>query len=147
MNKAYNIIEAVNMPTGTEFEVKFNDGYKNMFDNKMMVCKDDDGYKSLVWPAHEKGVTDGMLINAKFYKIPKAITFKEAVESGKKVRITRKISVLAYPDEAMLKDDLNEYETGKYVSLSEMLGILYWCIPWSEINNIFKEKCWLIEED
>ena len=144
MSKAYNIIEASNM-INTEFKVVYKSGedrVKNVYvgANGTILSMVNDGEMTVV-----KGYGD--LINAKFYKIPKAITFKEAVESGKKVRITKKISFRTYPDEVLLKNDLNEYETGKYVSLAKMLGILYWCIPWGEINNIFKEKCWLIEED
>ena len=144
MSKAYNIIEASNM-VNTEFKVVYKSGedrVKNVYvgANGTILSMENDGEKTIV-----KGYGD--LINAKFYKVQPPVTFEEAVESGKKVRITREISVIGYPDEVLLKNDLNEYETGKYVSLTEMLGILYWCIPWGEINNIFKEKCWLIEED
>ena len=144
MSKAYNIIEASNM-VNTEFKVVYKSGedrVKNVYvgANGTILSMENDGEKTIV-----KGYGD--LINAKFYKVQPPVTFEEAVESGKKVRITREISVIGYPDEVLLKNDLNEYETGKYVSLAKMLGILYWCIPCSEINNIFKEKCWLIEED
>lgn len=82
MSKEYNVIEALNMPEGTKLECIFEDGSKSKY-----IVKGDKN------PVLSNGVGAELSLNrkaanAKFIKIPKPLTFFEAmklIEEGKKV--------------------------------------------------------------
>lgn len=85
--KELNIIEAMNMPVGTEFEV-FSDGrklerkFKINDINELVVVYDND-YKA------PRNVTKE-IINYKFIPIPKLVNFMKAVQvakEGKRVKV------------------------------------------------------------
>lgn len=90
MSKAYNIIEAINMPVGTEFEVYLKGKEKpdsKLADGNMIVNCD----YEFVWAKNNECIDeiDRGIFNAKFYKVQNPIDFFEAmklVSEGKKVK-------------------------------------------------------------
>ena len=85
MNKGLNIIEAVNMPIGTEFEMFFKSGRKGT--QKVIVSVELDSHK-LIWEDGKDVKFYGDIINAKFIPVPKSVSFIDAVESEKRIRVS-----------------------------------------------------------
>ena len=85
MNKKLNIIEALNMPVGTEFEVFFKSGRKD--DLKVIVSKVLGSHK-LIWEDGKDVKAYGCTINARFVPVQKPVRFMEAVNSGKRIRVS-----------------------------------------------------------
>lgn len=82
--KELNIIEAIKMPVGTEFTIKpsiVSCSCPNVFING------DKGEKVLVLKNKELVPTAESILSAKFIPIQKPVSFMEAVESGKKVKV------------------------------------------------------------
>ena len=85
MNKELNIIEAVNMPIGTEFEMFFKSGRKGT--QKVIVSVELDSHK-LIWEDGKDVKSYGCIINAKFIPVQKPVSFIDAVKSGKRIRVS-----------------------------------------------------------
>ena len=85
MNKKLNIIEAVNMPAGTEFEVFFKSGRKD--DLKVIVLEVLGSHK-LIWEDGKDVKAYGCTINARFVPVQKPVRFMEAVNSEKRIRVS-----------------------------------------------------------
>ena len=85
MNKELNIIEAVNMPIGTEFEVFFKSGRKEEL--KVIVCIEAGSHK-LIWEDGEDLKTYDDIMNARFIPVQKPVNFINAVKSGKRIRVS-----------------------------------------------------------
>ena len=85
MNKEFNIIEAVNMPICTEFEVFFKSGIKE--DLKAIVCAEAGSHK-LIWEDGEDLKTYDDIMNARFIPVQKPVNFINAVKSRKRIRVS-----------------------------------------------------------
>ena len=85
MSKELNIIEAVNMPIGTEFEIFFKSGRKGT--QKVIVSEELESHK-LIWEDGKDVKSHGCAINARFVPVQKPVNFMEAVESGKRIRVS-----------------------------------------------------------
>ena len=85
MNKELNIIEAVNMPIGTEFEVFFKSGRK---DDLKVIVSEVLGSHKLIWEDGKDVKAYGCMINARFVPVPKPVSFIDAVKSGKRIRVS-----------------------------------------------------------
>ncbi len=87
LNKELNILQAIEMPIETEFEVIL-DGQKYNMNAKITKAKVM-GKKQLVWDnrAYIEVVINDSILNAKFIPIQKPVSFMEALESGKKVKV------------------------------------------------------------
>ena len=85
MNKELNIIEAVNMPAGTEFEVFFKSGRK---DDLKVIVSEVLGSHKLIWEDGKDVKAYGCTINARFVPVQKPVRFMEAVNSGKRIRVS-----------------------------------------------------------
>ena len=83
MNKELNIIEAVNMPIGTEFEVFFKSGRKG---TQKVIVSEELGSHKLIWEDGKDVKSYGCIINAKFIPVQKPVNFINAVKSGKRIR-------------------------------------------------------------
>ena len=85
MNKELNIIEALNMPVGTEFEVFFKSGRK---DDLKVIVSEVLGSHKLIWEDGKDVKAYGCTINARFVPMPKPVSFINAVKSGKRIRVS-----------------------------------------------------------
>lgn len=89
MSKILNIIEASNMPVGTEFCVEFKDGFELPSGNIVVITESPCVFKWKNDDVDENVYAGKGFINAKFKVIQKEVSLKEAMEanmSGKAVR-------------------------------------------------------------
>ena len=85
MNKELNIIEAVNMPVGTEFEMFSKSGIK---ETQKVIVSEVFGSRKLIWEDGKDVKAYGYTINSKFIPVPKPVSFIDAVKSGKRIRVS-----------------------------------------------------------
>ena len=85
MSKELNIIEAVNMPICTEFEVFFKSGRKG---TQKVIVSEELGSHKLIWEDGKDVKSYGCIINAKFIPAQKPVSFIDAVKSGKRIRVS-----------------------------------------------------------
>lgn len=122
MSKELNIIEAIDMPIGTEFNVIFNDGCEA----KVILEKTNKGNgKYFEWikpPINEfDGETrDSVIaasgfINAKFIPLQKPVSFMEAVKSNKRICV----------DYQPIANWLNRVIYEKYKNFMSLTGLFY----------------------
>ena len=84
MNKELNIIEAVNMPAGTEFEMFSKSGIK---ETQKVIVSEVFGSRKLIWEDGKDVRAYGCTINARFVSTQQnPVSFMEAVKSGKRIR-------------------------------------------------------------
>lgn len=130
MSKVYNIIEAINMPVGTEFEV-YLDGKENpdskLADGNMIVNYD----YEFVWAKNNERIDeiDRKMFNAKFYKLPKIIQVDPLTAIGSNKLIT-------------LTTETFEYKNMNLHDLMEQLSLR----NNKEIKEAFESGEWYIEE-
>ena len=85
MNKELNIIEAVNMPAGTKFEVFFKSGRK---DDLKVIVSEVLGSHKLIWEDGKDVKVYGCTMNARFVPVQKPVSFIDAVKSRKRIRVS-----------------------------------------------------------
>ncbi|WP_271814529.1 hypothetical protein [Clostridium beijerinckii] len=144
MSKKLNIIEAMKMPIGTEFEVIF-DG-KKIPNNTMVIYRSlasDRNTKHIDWKSHPDGTfmkPYDYLINGVFIPIQQPVSFMEAIEEGsedKKVKVV--MDRITFPKH--FTDALN-----KYMTLNEIFKFMSEHLSRVGIRNVIKEGKWYIEE-
>lgn len=143
----YNIIEALNLPIGTELKPIFKDGEESL--SNVIVSKVNDNEKTLRFKINDKIChCDEMFVTAKFIKVQQSITFHEALESGQKVRLSVEKYNFFYftSNEEYLNNLIKRYNQGEYLLIDELLCILSFGCSTSTVKKILTEKCWLIEE-
>lgn len=84
MNKELNIIEALNMPVGTEFEMFPKSGRK---ENKKVIVSVELGSHKLIWEDGKDVKAYRYTMNAKFIPVPKPVSFMEAVKSRRRIKV------------------------------------------------------------
>lgn len=145
--KEYNIIEALNLPIGTELKPIFKDGEESL--SNVIVSKVNDNEKTLRFKIDNKiCCCDEMFVTAKFIKVQQSITFHEALESGQKVRLSGEKYDFYFTksNEEYLNSLMRRYNKGEYLSIDELLCISSYYYSTSAVKKILTEKCWLIEE-
>lgn len=142
----YNIIEAINLPINTELKPIFKDGTESL--SNVIVSKVNDNEKTLRFKIDNKiCCCDEMFVTAKFIKAQQSITFQEALESGKKVRLSvEEYDFHFISNEEYLNSFIRRYNKGEYLLIDELLCILSYYYSTSAVKKILTEKCWLIEE-
>lgn len=142
----YNIIEAFNLPIGTELKPIFKDGEESL--SNVIVSKVNDNEKTLRFKIDNKiCCCDEMFVTAKFIKVQQSITFHEALESRQKVRLSsEKYDFYFESNEEYLNKLIKRYNEGEYMLVDELLCILSYYYSTSTVKKILTEKCWLIEE-
>ena len=151
MSKELNILQAIEMPVGTEFKVIYKNGLKNtiktVLDGNRSFIKESDGYLEC---------TTYNFVTAKFIPIQKPVSFIEAVKSGHRIKV----------EHNLIEDILLNKEDGYFVSNSsynreaierfrnkELMPVNYlffalgYLFDESEIAEIITDGKWYIEEE
>ena len=139
MSKELNILQAIEMPVGTEFRVVYKDSIK-MAIKKTVLDKN----RNFV------AVSDGDLestthnfVTAKFIPIQKPVSFEEAICSNKRIKVV-------VPKELNDKYSngitclLNDYWNNEYETVENILKML---AKHSKREFLIKECKWYIEEE
>ena len=115
MSKELNILQAIEMPVGTEFEVIYKNGLKNtiktVLDGNRNFIKESDGYLEC---------TTYNFVTAKFIPIKKPVSFMEAVKSGRRIKVEHNL----IDDFLLNKTDI--YFTSNSSYNREVIGMLLW---------------------
>ena len=138
--KELNIIEASNMPLGTEFEIKYQNGKTDTWKCKVV---EGDSNNLLSWISNDNSIGGTQdIINAKFIiiKTQKPVSFMEAVSSEKNMIKVDIEDIICGLSENM-KEQLREYNT---------IGATLYCLSNHFTNEslvkIFQEGKWYIED-
>ena len=126
MNKELNIIEAVNMPIGTEFEVFFKSGRKG---TQKVIVSEELGSHKLIWEDGKDVKSYGCIINAKFIPVQKPVSFIDAVKSGKRIRVSSP-----------------EYELIDFCTIGNAIHKLSLMISEEYMRKVILNGKWYIEE-
>lgn len=150
MSKKLNIIEAMKMPIGTEFEVEF-DGEK-IPNNTMIVSLDFVGtkeYKTIDWKCHPNDSfmrPFDFLINGVFIPIQQPVSFMEVVNSEKRCRVEHRF-MKEIKNKNVIETVYNsEFEKGAYLPLNYLMCILGGNNIASDLKQIIKEGKWYLED-
>ena len=149
MNKELNIIEAVNMPPGTEFEMFPKSGIK---ETKKVIVSEVLGSHRLIWEDGIDVKIYAYTMNAKFIPIQKPLTFMEAVKSGGIIRVEHKLidnfkplMNTNYLNDDYLKLCCNRLTKGEYIEISALLYSLGYLFGDESISKILTEGKFYIE--
>jgi hypothetical protein len=144
MSKKLNIIEAMKMPIGTEFEVIFNG--EKMPNNTMKIYRSLEGKKDckhMDWTCHPKEISMkpyDFLINGVFIPIQQPVSFIEAV-ADQNNKIMADISELDFP--LYVKEKFSEHS---YKSIRDMLFLLTNIFSDKGLSKVITKGKWYIEE-
>lgn len=152
MNKKLNIIEAMKMPIGTEFEVEF-DGEK-IPNNTMIVSLDFVGtkeYKTIDWKCHPNDSfmrPFDFLINGVFIPIQQPVSFMEVVNSDKKCRVEHELVSKGFKEneDVMMLGWAKSFERGEFIPFNFLMHIIAFYLGWSELRIVILEGKWYLEE-
>lgn len=91
MSKKLNIIEAMKMPVGTEFEVEFKDRKKAII--KVLKSTDFTCSKVLAWDGNRRSLANicDTTLDATFIPIQQPVSFMEAIAKGKIIRLDHEL--------------------------------------------------------
>lgn len=139
MSKKLNIIKAMKMPIGTEFEVVYDDGFKFDEGNKVKLEKCTSGSR-LAWLNGDDVYCGNQFITATFISIQQPVSFAEAIKNpNKKIKI--EIDSAYYSKE--LKERLN-----KFMSISTIFLLLGSVLNSGELFRLIDTcKCYIGESE
>ena len=151
MSKELNIIEAVNMPMGTEFEMFFKSGRKEI---QKVIVSEELGSHKLIWEDGKDVKTYDDTMNAKFIPIQKPLTFMEAIKSGSRIRVEHElidnfkpVTSLNYLNDDYLELCCNILTKGGYVENNDLLSSLGYLFGNGAISKILTEGKFYIEKE
>ena len=149
MSKELNIIEAVNMPAGTEFEMFPKSGIK---ETQKVIVLEKLGSHKLIWEDGRDVKIYDYTMNAKFVPVTKPLTFMEAVKSGGRIRIEHEVIDKYKPlmNTNYLNDDYlelccNTLTKGGYLEISDLLCALGYLFRNEIVSKILTEGKFYIE--
>lgn len=128
MSKKLNIIEAMKMPIGTEFEVFSTLNRKA--DVNMILRENENNKKYLEWVDNEPLKVFEFLMDTTFIPIQQPVSFMEAITSGKRIKCVH--------DRFSKRD--------KYITISEMFNRMSNSGNYDFIPTLVNEAKWYIEE-
>jgi hypothetical protein len=147
MIKKLNIIEAMKMPIGTEFNVEYKD---TIDDSTISIKGGSGGTKIFIWADGERLALSDRTLKATFIPIQQPVNFMQVIESDKRCRVEHEImhnlSKQTYCNENAIKDDVNDMLDGKYMSLDKILSALSWKLGADELSAVIKKGKWYLEE-
>ena len=138
MSKELNILQAIEMPVGTEFKVIYKNSIerqiKTILDENRNFIKESDAYLEC---------TTYNFVTAKFIPVQKPVSFIEAICSNKRIKVVvpKELNDKYSNEITCLLDDFwnNKYETVE--DILEMLG-------GNEKREVLIKECkWYIEEE
>ena len=138
MSKELNILQAIEMPAGTEFKVI----YKNITERPVKTILDKNKNFVLEIDGDFESVTHNF-VTAKFIPIQKPVSFEEAICSNKRIKVV-------VPKELNDKYSngitclLNDSWNNKYETIGNILKML---ARQSKREVLIKECEWYIEEE
>lgn len=141
--KKYSITEVLNHKVGTLFDVVTPDGYKY----KCEVCGDTD-VRYIKNAEKDKEIEiNSYVANSKFYKVKTLVYFQEALDSGKRIRLSGVTFKHIVTGSGYLTDCIKAYEKGEYLVISDLLGIMSIAYNDIDFREALNSKMWLIEEE
>ena len=151
MNKEFNIIEAVNMPEGTEFEMFSKSGIKK---TQKVIVLEKSGSHKLIWEDGRDVKAYDDTINARFIPVPKLVSFMEAVGSGHRIKVEHNLiddAILNKKDIYFRSDSphnrkaLEMFRRKEFMSPNLLFSALGYLFDGSEIAEIVNNGKWYIE--
>ncbi|NFI57000.1 hypothetical protein FDA48_11710 [Clostridium botulinum] len=131
LSKELNILQAIEMPIGTEFEVVYEDGFVFNNGNIVKIINGLRGEK-LIWKDdNDEAICGRAFINAKFIPIQKPVSFMEAINSGKRIKCMHS---------RFSKSDI-------YMSIIKMFEMMSNSTCRDFIPTLINEGKWYVEED
>lgn len=149
--KGLNIIEAIKMPVGTEFEVIFNG--EKIENNTMIIYRSlgDKECKHIDWKCHPQDTfmkPYDFLINGIFIPIQEPVSFMEAINAGlegKMIKVDLTELNEKYSDDEIGTCVLNSYWNNCWSSIKCIFEML--AKTEKHTNKIINEGKWYIKED
>ena len=142
VSKKLNIIEAMKMPIGTEFEVLLNG---DKFGCVAKILKlEGNSKKQLVWDnrANSSIVLTDSVADAVLIKIQQPVSFMEVVNSDKKCKVDfSNIGLPNHWDARVLK-----FKNKNYITFGQLMYDLSNTCGTDVLRKIFKEAKWYVEE-
>ena len=160
MSKELNIIEAMHMKLGTEFTIKYRDGYtrrvmlveSNEIGNNNIVLK----YLDVINNEYNYVDIHRDLVDAKFIPVQKPVSFMRAVESGNRIKVEHNLiddAILNKKDIYFRSDSphnrkaLEMFRRKEFMSPNLLFSALGYLFDGSEIAEIVNNGKWYIEEE
>ena len=151
MSKELNILQAIEMPAWTEFNVIYKDSIerpiKTFLDkNRNFVMEIDGDFESAT---HD-------FITAKFIPVQKPVSFMRAVESGRRIKVEHNLiddAILNKKDIYFRSDSphnrkaLEMFRRKEFMSPNLLFSALGYLFDGSEIAEIVNNGKWYIEEE
>ena len=153
MSKELNILQAIEMPVGTEFKVIHDNGRVN--GSKAILYMDYD-YKFLKWDDGQCLKLTSKNLNSKFIPIQKPVSFMEAIKTGCRLKVDHELidKILSNKKEIYFKSDsphnmkaIKQFINKEYMLLDYLFSALGDIFSDSEIEEIILNGKWYIKEE
>ena len=153
MSKELNVLQAIEMPVGTEFKVIRDNGKVN---GSKAILDMDYYYKFLKWDDGQWLKITSKNLNSKFIPIQKPMSFMEAVKSGCKIKVEHNLidDVLLNKKDIYFRSDsshnrkaLERFRNKEFMPLNFLFSALGYLFDNLEIAEIIADGKWYIEEE
>ena len=160
MSKELNIIEAMHMKLGTEFTIKYRDGYtrrvmlveSNEIGNNNIVLK----YLDVINNEYNYVDIHRDLVDAKFIPVQKPVSFMEAVKTGRRIKVEHNLidDILLNKKDIYFRSDsshnrkaIERFRNKEFMPVNLLFSALGYLFDESEIAEIVNNGKWYIEEE
>ena len=153
MSKELNILQAFEMPVGTEFKVIRDNGEVS---GSKAILDMDYYYKFLKWDDGQWLKLTSKNLNSKFIPIQKPMSFMEAVKIGRKIKVEHNLidDILSNEKYIYFRSDsshntkaLERFRKKEFMSVDLLFSALGYLFDGSEIAEIVNNGKWYIEEE
>ena len=145
MSKELNILQAIEMPVGTEFKIlnAEKDDKNNAYSNTAIVSVNECNSKILLGDGVDEFGFNDYIASLKFEVIQKPVSFEEAICSNKRIKVVVP-KELNYKYRNGITCLLNDSWNNEYETVKNILNML---AEHSKREVLIKECKWYIEED